>query len=1257
MNRENTCLLPEQVTSLLEGDLKPDESKAVEHHLSQCDSCREFLDQAVGPDQWWDEVQQSLGDANRKTQESLEVSRDRLASGVWESEPATSLPTDRLLDLLGPSDDPSMLGRIGNYEVTGLLGQGGMGVVFKGFDRSLNRFVAIKMLLPHLATSGAARQRFAREAQATAAVVDDHVMPVLCVDEWQGIPYLVMTYSKGVSLQKRLNDMGTLQLREILRIGSQAAKGLAAAHTQGLVHRDIKPANIFLSESVERVQLMDFGLARAADDASLTRTGILAGTPQYMSPEQARAEKVDWRSDLFSLGSVLYTMCTGRAPFRAESSHSVLRLITDKTPRPIREINPEIPTWLCRIIDRLMAKSAADRYQSSEEVAELLEACLAHVQQPDSVALPEAVQSGGNRRFSGIWIAAALAGFAILVGGFLLSKSKPLDISGTWQSDQWGMVELTAGDHARHFTGTITPNESTLSQGKVDLEWSRIERQYNGSWELDDGVGGTLSVQLVDDQIVGSFSTNRKARKKLGAPKQAGLTWTRANGPAVAQSDDDDDNIVQSLEKQALDFYSKVKGGQYETAIGMTSESLKSKRLNDEPLEATLRELSQLSSKIKLKRPTVAINKDSALAVFPEDASPQPTNGQQSHLILQFEKEKDTWRISDLDIWNKQHAMEALRVATKQLSNEKNAVEDGSTTVELSSGDQDVTWILTLARKNNRPVPIETFETHARLLKSTLIIQDALASIGSKEPVEKIRSELKVQLGVGSKTIRVSMTRLSMDRTSKQTYDFVKAIVASYKNYVEKTHDEALEAARKAALTALEEQRKQDTPTSDHIRAMIKELQSEKPDDLQVVFLQVAPRPYLPKAPLSWQQQQYSPPNAAYFPDDKSSGIALDKLWNANDRESRSDEEILETVRNGLRNTKEHRTLILGWIGNKYIWNKAPQNAEAIELMYHASDFKADTQHYAVYFGLSVVQPKTSSVLKALAELGVTKTDDHNTLGRIAWGCSDQKEELLRYVKEFEDQEKQEWSDKAIICRRIFSGELNAFEWAKDKARTLAEEKYRKQLPEIKQVLVDGSSAWRLATLQLILRDRVYLIMDDSFVKSFAKCATDENPEVRKNAVIIVGEHWIWRTRKQNTDAIEMMMKLSDDKVRSVKYNAVYYGLSVLREKSEEHIQRLLEIAMTDHEPNMFGRIKWGLREDKDRATDLLYRVIQNPKDQEQLKNAVETFQKLVGRNPSLEKRQRSELEDLYRKLGTGLKDQAWPVDEDNPPETTERDQ
>src|SRR5262249_684386 len=157
-------------------------------------------------------------------------------------------------------------------------------------------------------------KRFTREAQAQAAVSHEHIVTIHAVEETNGLPYLIMHYVAGLSLQQRLDRDGPLELQEILRIGMQTATGLAAAHAQGLVHRDIKPANILLENGVERVKITDFGLARAGSEASLTQTGFVAGTPQYMSPEQAEGKVIDQRSDLFSLGSVLYAMCTGQVP-------------------------------------------------------------------------------------------------------------------------------------------------------------------------------------------------------------------------------------------------------------------------------------------------------------------------------------------------------------------------------------------------------------------------------------------------------------------------------------------------------------------------------------------------------------------------------------------------------------------------------------------------------------------------------------------------------------------------------------------------------------------------------------------------------------------------------------------------------------------------------------------------------------------------------------------------------------------------------
>src|SRR5207244_2968915 len=162
-----------------------------------------------------------------------------------------------------------------------------------------------------------------------------HVIDIHAVDETRELPYLVMEYISGISLQERLDKSGPLELKEILRIGVQTASGLAAAHAQGLVHRDVKPANILLENGVERVKLTDFGLARAVDDASLTQSGVVPGTPQYMAPEQALGEAVDARADLFSLGSVLYALCTGHPPFRAATALAVLKRICDDTPRDV----------------------------------------------------------------------------------------------------------------------------------------------------------------------------------------------------------------------------------------------------------------------------------------------------------------------------------------------------------------------------------------------------------------------------------------------------------------------------------------------------------------------------------------------------------------------------------------------------------------------------------------------------------------------------------------------------------------------------------------------------------------------------------------------------------------------------------------------------------------------------------------------------------------------------------------------------------
>lgn len=379
-----------------------------------------------------------------------------------------------------------MLGRIGRYEVERIIGSGGMGVVLKAFNTELNRPVAVKVLAPYLAGSGAARKRFAREAKAAAAVVHEHVVAIHNVETDGESPFLVMQFVAGESLQQRLDREGPLEVCEILRIGMQTAAGLAAAHAQGLVHRDVKPSNILLEMGIERTLLTDFGLARASDDASLTHTGYHPGTPQYMSPEQARGDTVDARSDLFSLGSVVYAMCTGRPPFRADTSYGILRRITDADARPVREVNPHIPEWLERIVSRLLAKSLDVRFQSADDVAELRQRCLAHVQQPTAVQLPPECQpiAARNRLLSFRSRVAAVIGVVALLSVIAV----PLIQEWMWAKQQPKLGAFATAPENNVGTShdaEVDPawNVTADSLQSLDRDFAKFEEKSNLFWE------------------------------------------------------------------------------------------------------------------------------------------------------------------------------------------------------------------------------------------------------------------------------------------------------------------------------------------------------------------------------------------------------------------------------------------------------------------------------------------------------------------------------------------------------------------------------------------------------------------------------------------------------------------------------------------------------------------------------------------------------------------------------------------------------
>lgn len=307
------------------------------------------------------EMIESLSDSVDPADPTLQSSRITLAA---------------LQPFLEPAAQADSLGRLCHYELLEVLGQGGYGIVFKAFDTKLSRMVAIKILSPHLATTSPPRRRFLREARAAAAVRHEHVVQIYAVEE-SPIPYLVMEFVAGETLQQRSDRMGPFEPAEVVRLGQQIARGLAAAHEQGLIHRDIKPCNILIADGIETTaKLSDFGLARTVDDASISQSGIVIGTPMYMSPEQVAGEEVDQRTDLFSFGSVLYLMACGRPPFRASSTLAVLKRVAEDRPRSIRDVIADVPDGLCRLIARLHSKSREERFLTAREVESALATCL-----------------------------------------------------------------------------------------------------------------------------------------------------------------------------------------------------------------------------------------------------------------------------------------------------------------------------------------------------------------------------------------------------------------------------------------------------------------------------------------------------------------------------------------------------------------------------------------------------------------------------------------------------------------------------------------------------------------------------------------------------------------------------------------------------------------------------------------------------------------------------------------------------------------
>jgi eukaryotic-like serine/threonine-protein kinase len=261
------------------------------------------------------------------------------------------------------------------YEVEGVLGQGGMAKVFKGHDKVLGRPVAVKVLSPQFAGDDQFVTRFRREAKAAAGLNHPNIVSVFDTGSQQDVHYIVMEYVRGRTLRDAIRSEGPILPERAAEIADAVARALGSAHEAGLVHRDIKPGNIMLTSDGE-VKVMDFGIARTATGDTLTQTAAVLGTASYLSPEQAQGQSVDGRSDIYSLGCVLYEMVTGRPPFTGDSPVSIAYKHVKEDPVPPSRLNPDVPQDLEAVIMKAMAKNAANRYQSADEMRQDLERLL-----------------------------------------------------------------------------------------------------------------------------------------------------------------------------------------------------------------------------------------------------------------------------------------------------------------------------------------------------------------------------------------------------------------------------------------------------------------------------------------------------------------------------------------------------------------------------------------------------------------------------------------------------------------------------------------------------------------------------------------------------------------------------------------------------------------------------------------------------------------------------------------------------------------
>ncbi len=511
-----TCPDRQSLQRFLLGKTPVQLSGPLEEHLAECASCATAAQTLSAGDDLTQAIARGAEQQNRQTPDDEVALRGaieqakRFASQL-DTHASTSGSTaiitgsksvsvaigtqeaQQEIDFLAPAEQPDELGRLGDYRVLKVLGVGGMGMVFKAEDLRLGRLVALKVMLPRVAVKPQAKERFLREARATAAIAHDHVVQIHQVGEDRGVPFIAMQYLQGQSLQTAFGRIQKIRPKDVARIGKEVALGLAAAHEKGLIHRDIKPDNIWIEAKTRRVKILDFGLARnVATDEGLTQSGTILGTPRYMAPEQVSGGTVDHRADLFSLGSMLYHLAAGKPAFEGDNIPALLYAITQSAPQPVGEVVSKIHPELAAPIMRLLSKDPENRPQSAEEVAKQFASVSAMLQAPvANAAAPIAPivtaqpkrsprRRPPNRRWP-LVAAAGAAAFALLLGVIVITIEGPDGKETTIRVPEGTTttLELASGSKATIEELSKQPGVATEKNADQAASQTPVDRRAN----------------------------------------------------------------------------------------------------------------------------------------------------------------------------------------------------------------------------------------------------------------------------------------------------------------------------------------------------------------------------------------------------------------------------------------------------------------------------------------------------------------------------------------------------------------------------------------------------------------------------------------------------------------------------------------------------------------------------------------------------------------------------------------------------------